>query len=63
MDTHPNIIKEMSKVMKKLASAYIESGKYTVGDCLHCDAYELIGRAKAYDCVPVEDAAEYAGQR
>ena len=61
MDTHTSIIEEMSQVMKKLALAYIESGKYVRGDCLHCDAYELIERAKKLeDCVPIDEVLEAA---
>lgn len=61
MDTHASIIEEMSQVMGKLALAYIESGKYVVGNCLHCDAYKVIERAKKLDdCMPVDEVIEAA---
>ena len=60
MDTHTSIIEEMSQVMEKLALAYMEYGQ-PEDSCLHCDAYELIERAKVLeDCVPLDEAMEVA---
>ena len=59
ISTHAEIIEEMADVMKKLALAYIESRHDE--PCLHCDAYDVIERARGIgECVPVDEVLEAA---